>query len=96
MRVLGYTWGGVRTANLQSTAQFFAEALGLSLIHEDHELIQFEMPSGSCSRSSVREVVIINFTFVPFWPFKWRMCVRPGRSWSHKVSSSSRMSMATN
>ena len=46
MRVLGYTWAGVRTANLQSTERFFADVLGLSLIHEGKGMVQFEMPSG--------------------------------------------------
>lgn len=46
MRVLGYTWAGVRTDNLKSAAGFFADILGLSLIHEGKDLIQFEMPSG--------------------------------------------------
>ncbi len=32
MRVLGYTWAGVRTADLKSTEHFFADILGLSLI----------------------------------------------------------------
>jgi len=46
MRVLGYTWAGVRTANLKSTAQFFGDVLGLSLFHEGKAMVQFEMPSG--------------------------------------------------
>jgi catechol 2,3-dioxygenase-like lactoylglutathione lyase family enzyme len=46
MRVLGYTWAGVRTDNLKSAAGFFADILGLSLIHEGKDFIQFEMPSG--------------------------------------------------
>jgi catechol 2,3-dioxygenase-like lactoylglutathione lyase family enzyme len=46
MRVLGYTWAGVRSANLKSATRFFAEALGLSLIHQGKDLVQFEMPSG--------------------------------------------------
>lgn len=46
MRVLGYTWAGVRTDNLKSAAGFFADILGLSLIHKGKDLIQFEMPSG--------------------------------------------------
>ena len=46
MRVLGYTWAGVRTASLKSTARFFADVLGLSLIHEGKGMVQFEMPSG--------------------------------------------------
>jgi hypothetical protein len=32
MRVLGYTWVGVRTADLKSTQRSFAEVLGLSLL----------------------------------------------------------------
>ena len=46
MRVLGYTWAGVRTADLKSTEHFFADILGLSLIHEGNGLVQFELPSG--------------------------------------------------
>jgi catechol 2,3-dioxygenase-like lactoylglutathione lyase family enzyme len=46
MRVLGYTWAGVRTANLKSAARFFADVLGFSLIHKGEGLVQFEMPSG--------------------------------------------------
>ena len=46
MRVLGYTWTGVRTSDLKSTARFFAEVLGLSVSHEGKGLVQFELPSG--------------------------------------------------
>src|SRR5687768_12751361 len=46
MLVLGYTWAGVRTADLPSAKRFFADVLGLCLVQENKELIQFEMPSG--------------------------------------------------
>ncbi|HEX6502185.1 MAG TPA: VOC family protein [Terriglobales bacterium] len=46
MRVLGYTWAGVRTADLKSSAHFFADVLGLPLIHQSEKLLQFELPSG--------------------------------------------------
>jgi len=46
MRVLGYTWAGVRTSDLKSTALFFAKTLGLSLSYEGKGVVQFEMPSG--------------------------------------------------
>jgi len=46
MRVLGYTWAGVRTANLKSTARFFSEVLGLPIVQEGRGMVQFEMPSG--------------------------------------------------
>ena len=46
MRVLGYTWAGVRTADLKSAAHFFSNVLGLSPIHQGKGLVQFEMPSG--------------------------------------------------
>ena len=46
MRVLGYTWAGVRTGDLKSAARFFADVMGFSLIHEAEGLVQFEMPSG--------------------------------------------------
>ena len=46
MRILAYTWAGVRTADPKSTARFFADTLGLSLVHESQALVQFEMPSG--------------------------------------------------
>ena len=45
MRVLGYTWAGVRTGDLKSATRFFTDALGLSPIHESDALTQFEMPS---------------------------------------------------
>jgi catechol 2,3-dioxygenase-like lactoylglutathione lyase family enzyme len=46
MRVLGYTWAGVRTDDLKSTAHFFADVLGLSLIRQGKGMVPFEMPSG--------------------------------------------------
>jgi hypothetical protein len=46
MRVLGYTWAGVRTADLKSAARFFADTLGFSVIHKGEGLVQFELPSG--------------------------------------------------
>jgi catechol 2,3-dioxygenase-like lactoylglutathione lyase family enzyme len=46
MRVLGYTWAGVRTADLKSATRFFADVLGLSLIHRGEGMVQFEVPSG--------------------------------------------------
>ena len=46
MRILGYTWAGVRTADLESTTRFFADIIGLSLAREGQGLAQFEMPSG--------------------------------------------------
>jgi hypothetical protein len=46
MRVLGYTWAGVRTADLRSTPRFFADVLGFSVNHKGEGLVQFEMPSG--------------------------------------------------
>lgn len=46
MRVLGYTWAGVRSSDLQAAARFFAEALGLSVSYEGKGLVQFELPSG--------------------------------------------------
>ncbi len=46
MRILGYTWAGVRTASLKSTSQFFSDVLGLPLVHEGKGFIQFKLPSG--------------------------------------------------
>jgi catechol 2,3-dioxygenase-like lactoylglutathione lyase family enzyme len=46
MRVLGYTWAGVRSSDLKSATRFFAEVLGLSLCYEGKGVVQFEMPSG--------------------------------------------------
>ena len=46
MRVLGYTWAGVRTADLNAATRFFRDVLGLSPTHECQGLTQFEMPSG--------------------------------------------------
>jgi catechol 2,3-dioxygenase-like lactoylglutathione lyase family enzyme len=46
MRVLGYTWAGVRSTDLKSTVSFFCDTLGLSLIEQHESFAQFEMPSG--------------------------------------------------
>jgi catechol 2,3-dioxygenase-like lactoylglutathione lyase family enzyme len=46
MRVLGYTWAGVRTADLKPAASFFGDVLGFSSIHEGNGMVQFELPSG--------------------------------------------------
>jgi len=46
MRVLGYTWTGVRSADLESAVRFFSDVLGLSLIQRDETLAQFELPTG--------------------------------------------------
>lgn len=46
MRVLGYTWAGVRTSDLKSTVRFFSEDLGLPVSYQGKGLVQFEMPSG--------------------------------------------------
>ena len=46
MRVLGYTWAGVRSPDLKSAAHFFTEVLGLSVSYRDNGVVQFELPSG--------------------------------------------------
>ena len=46
MRVLGYTWAGVRTRDLNSSSRFFSDILGLQRVHDDKGLVQFELPSG--------------------------------------------------
>lgn len=46
MRLLGYTWAGVRTRDLKSATRFFTDVLGLTVIHEGKGVVQFEMPSG--------------------------------------------------
>ena len=71
MRVLCYTWAGVRSTDLESTVRFFAETLGLSLI-EQHEGLAGSvrlMVRDSCSRSSDRKAAVINFTPAQFWDF---------------------------
>ncbi len=46
MRVLGYTWAGVRSSNLKSAAHFFSEVLGLSVCYQNNGAVKFELPSG--------------------------------------------------
>ena len=46
MRVLGYTWAGVRTSDLNSSARFFSDILGFRQVHQGKGLVQFELPSG--------------------------------------------------
>ena len=46
MRVLGYTWAGVRSSDLKSAAHFFSDVLGLSVCDQKKGMVQFELPSG--------------------------------------------------
>ena len=46
MRVLGYTWAGVRSPDLKSAAHFFTEVLELSVSYQNNGVVQFELPSG--------------------------------------------------
>lgn len=46
MHVLGYTWAGVRTSDLNSSSRFFSDILGLRQVHHGKALVQFELPSG--------------------------------------------------
>jgi catechol 2,3-dioxygenase-like lactoylglutathione lyase family enzyme len=46
VRVLAYTWAGVRTNDLNSSARFFSDILGLRRVHDGKGLVQFELPSG--------------------------------------------------
>ena len=46
MRVLAYTWAGVRSPDLKSAAHFFTEVLGLSVSYQNNGVVQFELPSG--------------------------------------------------
>jgi catechol 2,3-dioxygenase-like lactoylglutathione lyase family enzyme len=46
MRVLGYTWAGVRSSDLKSAADFFGDVMGLSVSYQSKGVVQFELPSG--------------------------------------------------
>jgi catechol 2,3-dioxygenase-like lactoylglutathione lyase family enzyme len=46
VRVLGYTWVGVRTNDLNLSSRFFSDILGLRRVHDGKGLVQFELPSG--------------------------------------------------
>jgi catechol 2,3-dioxygenase-like lactoylglutathione lyase family enzyme len=46
MRVLGYTWAGVRSSDLKSAADFFSEVLGFAVCYHNKGIVQFELPSG--------------------------------------------------
>jgi catechol 2,3-dioxygenase-like lactoylglutathione lyase family enzyme len=46
MRVLGYTWAGVRSSDLKSAADFFSEVLGFAVCYQNKGIVQFELPSG--------------------------------------------------
>jgi catechol 2,3-dioxygenase-like lactoylglutathione lyase family enzyme len=46
MRVLGYTWAGVRSSDLKSAADFFSEVLGFAVCYQNRGIVQFELPSG--------------------------------------------------
>ena len=46
MHVLGYTWTGIRTADLNSAERFFSEVLGFRTAEHGKSHVQFELPSG--------------------------------------------------
>ncbi len=46
MHVLGYTWAGIRTADLNSAERFFSEVLGFRAGEHGKGHVQFELPSG--------------------------------------------------
>jgi len=46
VRVLEYTWAGVRTSDLNSFSRFFSDILGLRRVHDGKGFVQFELPSG--------------------------------------------------
>jgi hypothetical protein len=96
MRVLGYTWAGVRSADLKSAAHFFGDVLGLFRVHDGNGMVQFELPSGQLFEVFGSESRYYPLHACPVLAFKWRMYARPGRSWSHGVSNLSPMSRATN
>jgi hypothetical protein len=79
MRVLGYTWAGVRTDDLKSAARFFADVLGLSLIHEGKGLVQFEVPSGQLFEVFGAQSRYYPLHACPVLTFRWR-CARAIRS----------------
>lgn len=97
MRVLGYTWSGVRTADLQSAARFFGDVLGLSRVHEGKGMVQFEMPSGQLFEVFGSESRYYPLHACPVLAFQVED-VRTGRKEleSPRVSSSSQMSRGTN
>jgi catechol 2,3-dioxygenase-like lactoylglutathione lyase family enzyme len=96
MRVLGYTWAGVRTADLESAARFFAGVLGFSVIHKGEGLIQFKMPSGQLFEVFDSRSRYYQLHACPVLAFQVEDVRTAKRSWSHAASSSSQMSMATN
>ena len=44
--MLGYTWAGVRTNDLNTSSRFFSDILGLRRVHDGKGLVQFELPPG--------------------------------------------------
>jgi catechol 2,3-dioxygenase-like lactoylglutathione lyase family enzyme len=46
VRVLGYTWAGVRTNDLNSSSRFFSDILLFRRVHDGKAWVQFELPSG--------------------------------------------------
>jgi len=47
MRVTGVSWVGVKAANTDLAASFFAKVLGLPALKHDTDLVVFQMPDGS-------------------------------------------------
>lgn len=77
VHVLGYTWAGVRTSDLNSSLRFFSDILALRCVHEGKGFVQFELPSGQLFGSSPQRVATTNFTIVQWLASRSKMCVLP-------------------
>ena len=94
MRVLGYTWAGVRISDLNSSSRFFSDILGLRCIHQRHGFVQFELPSAQLFEVFASESATIKSRYYKLHncPVLWlsgRRCdVLPGRNWNQSASSS--------
>ena len=67
--MLGYTWAGVRTSDLNSSSRFFSDVLGLRRVHDGKGLVRFDSPSGRLFEifgSESRYYQIHNCTVVGF------------------------------
>jgi catechol 2,3-dioxygenase-like lactoylglutathione lyase family enzyme len=75
VHVLGYTWAGVRTSDLNSSSRFFSDILGLRRVHDGKGLVQFELPSGQLFEVFGSESRYYQFHNCPVLGFRSRMCV---------------------
>jgi catechol 2,3-dioxygenase-like lactoylglutathione lyase family enzyme len=90
MRILGYSWVGIRTDDFEATLAFLVDTLGLPLTWRaaDGEVAHFRLPSGQLFEVFGPHAAGLQKTPCRWWGLRSRMCGPPGKRWSDAGCSS--------